>query len=62
MLMSDTVNPGSAHGSGGRGQQSCAPQGPDHAVRFERDDIQAGPVVWFVVGLIILTALTMVGV
>ena len=59
--MSDTVNPGTPGHEGAA--DGHAPDGAqEHAVRFERDDITAGPVVWFVVGLIVMTALIMVGV
>ncbi len=60
--MSDTINSGTAPGHEGSAQGHAPEAAPEHAVRFEHEDIKAGPVVWFVVGLIVVTALIFAGV
>jgi hypothetical protein len=60
--MSDTVNPGEPHGQEAAGAGHTPEATPEHAVRYEHEDIKAGPIVWFLVGLVIVTALIFVGI
>src|SRR5580698_742568 len=62
MLMSDTVHPPAAPGPEGPAGHHAPGAEPEHAVRFEPRDVTAGPIVWFIVGLIVVTALIFAGI
>jgi hypothetical protein len=59
--MSDTIQPSTPSGPEGHGSPDHGAE-PAHAVVFEREDIKAGPVLWFMLILVVVTALTFVGI
>jgi hypothetical protein len=59
--MTDPIHPSTPSGHETHGSPASGAE-PGHAVVYEREDITAGPVLWFMLILVVTTALTFVGI